>query len=287
MTTAMLVSLVLNSLSLAALYFIVASGFSLVFGLLRTVNMAHGAMCMLGAYVGYDVASRWGWGWGVLAAAVATAVLGMAVQKWLLDRMAGQDLRQALLTIGLAIVLGDQMLARYGGTTYQMEPPEALYTSVTLPLGLGGYPMFRLFMIGVAVVVGLVLWLLLHRTRLGMAIRAGVDDRAMLSAMGFNVPLLFVVVFGLGAALAGLGGAMGGSALSVAPGEDARYLMSSLVVVIVGGMGSLAGAALGALLIAFAEQIGLILVPHHAILLTFVLMAAVLAVRPSGLLGRA
>lgn len=287
MNTQLLVNLTLNGLTLAALYFIVASGFSLVFGLLRTVNMAHGALCLLGAYIGYDLAASLGWWWGVLVATLVVGLVGAAMQKWLLDRMQGQDLRQALVTIGLSIVLSDLMLARYGGMTYQFEPPDAIYDSITLPFDLGGYPTFRLFLMGVAVVVGLFLWLLLNKTRLGMAIRAGVDDRAMLSAMGFNVPLLFIIVFGLGAGLAGLAGIVGGSALSVSPGEDARYLMSSLVVVIVGGMGSLGGAALGALLIAFAEQIGLVLFPHYAILLTFVIMAAVLAVRPRGLLGRA
>jgi branched-chain amino acid transport system permease protein len=286
-TARLFVNVALNGLTLAALYFIVASGFSIVFGLLRTVNMAHGALYLLGAYIGYDVAAAHGWWWGVLAAAIAVGLLGAAMQKWLLDRMQGQDLRQALVTIGLSIVLGDLLLARYGGLTYQFDPPDVLYGSVRLPADLGGYPTFRLFLIGVALAVGLGLWLLMYRTRLGMAIRAGVDDRAMLSAMGFNVPGLFILVFALGASMAGLAGVIGGSALSVAPGEDARYLMSSLVVVIVGGMGSLGGAALGALLVAYAEQIGLVLFPHYAILLTFVIMIAVLAVRPRGLLGRA
>jgi branched-chain amino acid transport system permease protein len=150
---------------------------------------------------------------------------------------------------------------------------------------LGRYPIFRLTLIGIAIAIGISLWLLLNRTKLGMMIRAGVDDRDMLAAMGKNVPMVFIAVAGLGGLLAGLGGVVGGSALAIAPGEDARMLLSSLVVVIVGGMGSVVGAAMGALLVGFAEQFGLAYTPTYGVVYTFLIMVVVLAVRPRGLFG--
>ncbi|MGO4834647.1 branched-chain amino acid ABC transporter permease, partial [Rhizobiaceae sp. 2RAB30] len=149
------------------------------------------------------------------------------------------------------------------------------------------YPFYRLVVLGVAIVIGVGLWLMLNRTRVGMMIRAGVDDRAMLSASGINVHAVFAIVFAVGAGLAGFAGVVGGSALSVAPGEDVRYLLASLVVVIVGGMGSITGAAIGALLIGLAEQIGLVYFPTYGIVLTFVIMVVVLALRPQGIMGKA
>jgi branched-chain amino acid transport system permease protein len=148
------------------------------------------------------------------------------------------------------------------------------------------YPMARLLLVGVAVFVGVALWLLLTRTRLGILIRAGVDDRRMVEALGINVPMVFLAVFAIGGALAGFAGVIGGSVLSVSPGEDARYLLSSLIVVIVGGMGSIPGAALGALLVGMAETYGLAYTPTYGVAFTFLIMVAVLAIRPRGLLGR-
>jgi branched-chain amino acid transport system permease protein len=148
------------------------------------------------------------------------------------------------------------------------------------------YPFYRLVVLGAAIVIGVALWLLINRTRIGSMIRAGVDDRAMLSASGVNVHMIFAVVFALGAGLAGLAGVIGGSVLSVAPGEDVRYLLASLVVVIVGGMGSIVGAAIGALIIGLAEQIGLVYFPTYGVVLTFVIMVVTLAIRPQGIMGR-
>jgi branched-chain amino acid transport system permease protein len=282
-----LMNIALNAMTVASLYFLVASGFSLIFGLLRTVNMAHGAFYLLGAYVGYDIANRTGaWVLGLVGAALTVGLVGIALHQVFLRKLNDDELRQALITIGIAIVMSDLLVAHYGGGTFQYEPPAMLYGTMPLPV-VGGYPTFRLVVIGSALVAGLALWLVIHRTRLGMLIRAGVDDREILSAMGFNVPRILLAVFGLGAGLAGLAGVIGGSALSVAPGEDHRFLLSSLAVVIVGGIGSLAGAALGAVLIGFTEQFGLALFPNYATLLTFMLMVAVLAVRPRGILGRA
>lgn len=249
--------------------------------------MAHGALYLLGAYSGYEIASKTGsWMLGLVGASLLVALVGVILHQGLVKRLEGDELRQALVTIGFSIALGDILLMRYGGATVQYEPPEAIFGATPFPV-IGAYPTIRLVVIGVAVVVGIALWLLIQRTRLGMAIRAGVDDAPMLSAMGFNVSRYVVVVFALGAGLAGLAGVIGGSALSVAPGEDSRFLLSSLVVVIVGGMGSLPGAALGAALIGFTEQFGMAFFPNYAILLTFVLMVIVLTIRPQGLMGRA
>lgn len=277
----------LNGLTLGALYFIVASGFTLIFGVMRVVNLAHGSLYLLGGYLGYSVAAVTGsWYLAMVGGAAGMALAGVLMQVGLFGWMQGQDLRQTLVSIGLSIVMADQMLAYYGGAAYQFEPPDYLFGFTPLPV-INGYSTYRLFLFGFAVFVGLALWLLLNRTRLGMMIRAGVDDRDMLDAMGINVPLLFISVFAIGAGLAGLAGVIGGSALSLAPGEDVRYLLSSLVVVIVGGMGSIGGAAIGAILVGLAEQYGLAYAPTYGVVFTFVIMVAVLAVRPQGLMGRA
>jgi branched-chain amino acid transport system permease protein len=278
----------LNGLTLAALYFIVASGFTLIFGLMRTVNMAHGSLYLLGAYIGYSVADATGvWALGLIAGAAAAALLGVAMQYTMLARLQGQDLRQALVTIGLSIIVADLLLANYGGLTYLFSPPQVITGSTAIPGLQGGqYSTYRLFLIIAAVAIGLGLWLLLNRTKLGMIIRAGIDDRAMISALGVDIPKVFLLVFALGAGLAGLAGVIGGSALSISPGEDMRYLLSSLVVVIVGGMGSLGGAAIGAVIIGLAEQYGLAYWPTYSVLITFTIMVTVLVIRPYGLRGR-
>jgi branched-chain amino acid transport system permease protein len=276
----------LNGLTLAALYFMVASGFTLVFGLMRQVNLAHGSLYLLGGYVGYEVAQAAGsWFLGVGAGFVSMALAGLLLQVLLFRHMEGQELRQTLVTIGLSIIAADLMLAKWGGLTYQFDPPEWLFGSTPMPF-VNAYPTYRLFLLGVAIVIGLLLWFFLTKTRVGMMIRAGVDDRAILSASGVNVQRVFAVTFAIGAGLAGFAGVVGGTALSIAPGEDSRYLLASLVVVIVGGMGSVPGAAIGAVLVGLAEQFGLAYTPTYGIMFTFLIMVAVLAVRPQGILGR-
>ena len=276
----------LNGLTLGALYFMVASGFTLVFGLMRQVNLAHGSLFLLGGYVGYEVAQAAGsWFLGVAAGFVSMALIGLLLQVLLFRRMEGQDLRQTLVTIGLSIIAADLMLAKWGGLTYQFDPPEWLFGATPVPL-INAYPTYRLALFGVAVVIGLLLWFFLTKTRVGMMIRAGVDDRAMLSASGVNVQLVFAITYAIGAGLAGFAGVVGGTALSIAPGEDNRYLLASLVVVIVGGMGSVPGAAIGAALVGLAEQFGLAYTPTYGIAYTFLIMVLVLAIRPQGILGR-
>jgi branched-chain amino acid transport system permease protein len=284
---AQFLTILLNGLTLGALYFLVASGFTLIFGLMKVTNMAHGAFYLLGGYIGFQVSDATGsWLLGLAASTVAIAVLGVAVQQLLLRRIQGEELREALITIGLAIVIADQCLAYWGGSPRDISVPAAL--SGAKELGVAGliYPTYRLFVLILAVALGVGLWVLLRRTKLGITIRAGVDDRRMVAALGVNVQVVFAVVFALGAALVGFSGVAGGSYLSLAPGEDGRYLLFSLIVVIVGGMGSIAGAALGAALVGVVDQFAAVYVPTYSVLLTFGLMVLVLAIRPQGLLGR-
>ncbi|MGE0719301.1 MAG: branched-chain amino acid ABC transporter permease, partial [Alphaproteobacteria bacterium] len=267
-------------------YFLVASGFTLVFGLLRNVNLAHGSLYLLGAYVGWVVGDATdSWFLAVAAGFLSTAVCGLVLQVAVFRFMQGQDLRQTMATIGISIVMADLMLWIFGGQIYQFDPPGWIMGSTWLPL-VGRFPTYRLVLLGASIAIGIGLWLLLTRTRVGMMIRAGVDDRGMLSAAGVDVQKVFAITFAIGAGLAGFAGVVGGTALSIAPGEDTRYLLASLVVVILGGMGSIVGAAYGALLIGLAEQIGLAYAPTYGVVLTFVIMTLVLAFRPHGILGR-
>lgn len=290
------VNTLLNGVTLAGLYFLVASGFTLVFGLMRNVNLAHGSMYLLGAYIGYEVSEATGsWFLGLAVAFLAIAVTGILLQVLIFRRMEGDDLRQTLVTIGISIIAADLMLAVWTGTTYQFLPPEWLFGAAQLPIvsairSSGDavyivYPIYRLAVLAVAIAAGIALWLFLNRTRVGMMVRAGVNDREMLAASGVNVQLVFALVFAIGAGLAGFAGVVGGTALSIAPGEDIRYLLASLIVVIVGGLGSVTGAALGALLIGLAEQFGLAYFPTYGVVLTFLIMVVTLAVRPQGIMG--
>jgi branched-chain amino acid transport system permease protein len=281
----------LNGLSLSGLYFITASGFTLVFGLMRVVNMAHGALYLLGGYVALDLV-RHGASWwvGAAGAALVVGAAGVLMQEVLLRWNQGQDLRQALITIAVSMILADQMVVHFGGQPQTITPPQALAGSVSLGVYHLQYPAFRVCIMGAAILVGALLWALIRHTRLGMVIRAGVDDRAMAAALGVNVPLVFGGAFFIGAMLAGLGGVFGGTVLSLAPGEDDKFLLSSLVVVIIGGLGSLPGAAIGALALGLVEQLSAVYLPsaytNYSILLTFILLVVVLAVRPAGFFGR-
>ena len=278
----------LNSLTLASLYFIVAAGFTLVFGLMRNVNLAHGSLYLLGGYVGYIVAEKTGWWILALAAGfLSAAIVGLLIQFVILRRMQGEDLRQTMVTIGLSIVIADLLLWTFTGEVHQMEAPDWLRGPLRgLPL-VNAYSAYRLSLLAFGIVIGVGLWLFLNRTRIGMMIRAGVDDRGMLAASGVNVNLLFAITFAIGAGLAGLGGVIGAVELSMVPGEDIRLLLASLVVVIVGGMGSVVGAALGAVILGLAETYGLAYAPTYSVVFTFVILVIVLAFRPRGILGRA
>jgi branched-chain amino acid transport system permease protein len=308
----------LNGLSLSALYFVVASGFTLIFGLMRVVNMAHGSLYLLGGYLALNFQQKLfqhddgglnlsltagggggggdynviGWVVPLLMAVVLIGAIGVAIQQLFLRWNQGQDLRQALITIAISVVAADQMLAAYGGIAKDVKAPAQFPESVAFGSVHVGF--FRLvIVVGSALVIGLGLWLLIKRTRWGKIVRAGVDDRDMVAALGINVQLVFAGAFFLGAMLAGYGGVLGGTMLSLQPGEDTGFLLNSLIVVIIGGMGSLGGAAIGALALglvdAYADvylQFGDRDYTNYSILLTFALLVAVLAVRPLGLFGR-
>ena len=288
---------VFNGITLGSLYFLVASGFTLIFGLMRNVNLAHGSLYLFGGYIGYAI-STWTGSWvlGFIVAFLGVALLGVVLQIVVFRRMEGQDLRQTMVTIGLSIVFADLMLWVFGGDFYQIQTPNWLVGPIELPLVTAvkssgeavylRYPMVRLVIFVAAVVIGVAMWLALNRTRVGMMVRAGVDDREMLAATGVPIQLVFVAVFALGAGLAGIAGVVGGTFQSLSPGEDTRFLLASLVVVIVGGMGSIPGAALGAVIIGLAEQLGSVYIPTYAIVVTFLIMVLVLAIRPQGLLAR-
>lgn len=278
---------VLNGLTLASLYFIVASGFTLVFGLMRNVNLAHGSLYLLGGYVGFIVAEKTGfWVLALAAGFFAAAVVGLLIQTVILRHMQGQDLRQTMVTIGLSILIADVLLWGFSAEVHQMEAPEWLKGPIRgIPI-INAYSAYRMSLLVLGVTIGVALWLFLNRTRVGMMIRAGVDDRAMLAASGVNVNLVFAITFAIGAGLAGLGGVIGAVELSMVPGEDTRFLLASLIVVIVGGMGSVAGAAIGAAMLGLAETFGLAYAPTYSVVFTFVILVIVLAFRPRGLMGR-
>ena len=286
-----------NGITLGGLYFLVASGFTLIFGLMRNVNLAHGSLYLLGGYIGFFVADATGyWLIAFPVAFIVVGFFGILLQVFVFQRMEGQDLRQTLVTIGISIVMADLMLWGFGGDFFNISPPSWLSgpmdTFFISSVKRSGelvylkYPLVRIVIFAASVVVGVAMWLALNRTRVGMLVRAGVDDRDMLAATGARIQLVFIGVFAFGAGLAGIAGVVGGTFQSVAPGEDIRFLLASLVVVIVGGMGSIPGAALGALLIGLAEQFGSVYFPTYAVVLTFLIMVVVLAFRPQGLLGR-
>lgn len=277
--------LTLNGLTLAALLFIMASGLTLTFGLMRVVNLAHGAFYMLGGYVGVAVYQSSGsLTLGLLSGAGAGLAIGLFMQQLLLKRVRGLELSEALLTIAIAMIVSDVLLALFGGHPKSLMPPSELRGR--LDLLVIQYPLFRILILTGAAALGIGIWLMLSRSRLGAAIRAGVDDRETAESQGINVGRLFAIVFGLASLLAGLAGVVGASYLSLAQDTGLRVLMLSLVVVIIGGLGSIPGAALGALITGVITSFANAFFPQFALFFLFAPLALVLAVRPQGLLGR-
>ncbi len=350
----------LDGLTAGAVYFLIASGFTLIFGLMRVVNLAHGSFYLFGGYVAWSLADGSGnWILGVLAAAGILMVTGVLMQQSLLRplqndipslragviivaamglvvfytlarfgdistlsaALAGlavalvtasffvqqshlrvtqnRDLREALITIGISTIAADLMLGHFGGLTYTLTPPDSINGATNLSW-LSGlintltsfhmddliYPGLRLFVLGVAIGIFILLWGILNLTRLGMIVRAAIDDRDMVSALGINTQVIFALLFGLGAALGGLAGGIEATLTSVSITDDGTFLLWSLIVVIIGGMGSLTGAAIGAVLVGLVEQYGLAYSPTNAETVIFVILVIVLAIRPHGLLGR-
>jgi branched-chain amino acid transport system permease protein len=275
----------LNGLAFGSLLFILASGFSLIFGLMRIVNLSHGAYFMLGAYVGLSAIGAGVNFWiAILIGGGAISILGIVIERFILRRLNGQPLAQVLVTLGIAFIIADTCVWIWTGDPRPLPMPTEL--AGAFRVSNLAFPIYRLFVIGVAFALAAALWLLLERSRLGAMIRAGVDDLPMARAMGIRTSLLFSAVFCLGSALAGAGGVLAGPILSVYPGLDSDMLPLALVVVILGGVGSLLGAFVGSLIIGFIYSYGQALFPDLAYVILFLPMVLVLTLRPTGLFGR-
>src|SRR5581483_8003175 len=278
------VLLAVNSVALGGLLFLLSAGFSLIFGLMRIPNLTHGSFFMLGAYFGVSfLAAGFNFWLAALASAAAMAIVGGGIERFLLRRLAGQELAQVLVTLGMSFMIADICLMRWGGDPIPLPTPAHLRGALPI-LGIT-FPIYRLVIVAIAVVVAVALWLMLERTRLGAMIRAGVDDPAMARVTGIRVSRLFTIVCWLGAGLAGFAGVIGSPILSVYPGLDQDMLPLALVVVILGGPGSLLGSFVGSIIVGFIYNFGQALVPELAYFILFLPMVLVLLLRPQGLFG--
>jgi branched-chain amino acid transport system permease protein len=277
--------LAINSFALGGLLFMLSAGFSLIFGLMRIPNLTHGALFMLGAYFGVTfLRLDFNFWLAAVASALVLGVIGGLMERLLLRRLAGQELAQVLVTLGLAFIIADVCLLVWTGDPIPLATPESLRGVVRA--GDIVFPKYRLAVVATAVVVAALLWFLLERTRLGATIRAGVDDPEMARVIGIRVSRLFTAVFSFGAALAGFAGVLAGPILSVYPGLDAEMLPLALIIVILGGAGSLPGALIGSFIVGFIYNFGQAMFPELAYVILFLPMVAVLVVRPQGLFGR-
>ena len=275
-----------NGVSYGALLFLLAGGLSLIFGMMRIVNMTHGSYYLLGGYVGLTVIWQKGpFVLAILVGALAIAIIGVGEWNAFLKRLSGQELGQVLTTMGFALIFQDLALVIWGGDPYTIPTPQVL--SGAFELGQMFFPVYRLFIVFVALAVAVVLWLVLERTRVGAMMRATVDDAEMARGVGINVTLISMCVFALGAFLAAVAGVVAGGFVGVYPGADFEILPYAFVVVIVGGMGSLKGAVIGSLMVGLLDNFGKALFPELSYFTLFAPMAAILAVRPTGLFGRA
>lgn len=277
---------ILNGLSFGATLFLLASGLTLVFGLMRIVNMAHGAFYMLGGYIGIVVSAVTGnLLIGLIAAIAVVGVLAFFVEFGLLRFVRGQELPEVLLTIGVSFVVSDICLWIFGGDPQQLSPdvrPQGAFT-----IGDFTYPWYGVFVIGVAIVIGVALALVQTKTRVGAVVRAGVDDREMISAMGVNIKWVFTGMFVVGAALAAIGGTIGAGRTPILQGVQNEVLLYALVVIIIGGLGSIVGAAVGSVAIGLIDVFAKTYIPELAYFTVFLPMALVLVIRPQGLFGKA
>ena len=277
----------LNGLTLAGIIFLVSSGFTLVFGVMRVTNLSHGAVYLVGGYIGYSVISAThNFFYGLAAGALAMAAFGYLLERTLISWLGRSEMAELLATLGLIYVLDDLALAIWGGSPVTINLPGFLGRSSTLPGGIV-YPNGRFFILIVAAAVAAGLYYLLRRTRIGAIVRAGVDDRDMVSALGINVRRVFAFVFTLGALLAGFAGVLGGTVLGLYTGGDSDILLFALAVVIVGGLGSYEGAIVGSVLIGLFDNYGTAYFPSLAYSVLFIPVIAILLVRPNGLFGRA
>lgn len=280
----------LNGLSLGMNLFVISAGLTLIFGVLRVLNFAHGAFFMVGGYVAYSVVSNLGGVPGnfwiaVIGATAALAAMAFVIERLMLSRLYHRDhVYQLLFTFALVLLLGDFVKVTWGTSVLSVSFPRGLDGATNL--GISYYPSYRLFLCAVGAAIALALWFVIERTRWGRIVRAAAQDREMLSALGLNVPAIYAGVFMAGSALAGLGGALAAPALSLHPAMDAEIIVECFIIVIIGGLGSLWGAFLGALILGQLTAFGIMLAPDFEIVLIYILMVAVLMLRPWGMLGR-
>jgi branched-chain amino acid transport system permease protein len=274
-----------NGISYGALLFLVGAGLSLIFGVMRIVNLAHGSYFLLGGYVALSVIwSTGSWLLSIPVAALAIGLVGIGMERVFLRPLGFDPLRQVLLTVGFAFLFQQAALDIWSGNNFDINPPALL--SQSIPIGEIYFPLYRIFMIATAAVIGIGLWLAMEKTRLGAAVRATVDDAQMARGVGIDTSRISMLIFGLGAFLAALGGVIGGAFLGIYPGLDFEMLPLAFAVVIIGGMGSLGGAAIGALAVGLADNFGKALFPEISYFTLYAPMALILAIKPTGLFGR-
>lgn len=281
----LLLTQLLNSLAFAMLLFLLALGLSLIFGVARVVNLAHGAFYLLGAYLGLALGASLGSFWlALLLVPLLVGLLGVLVERFLLRSLHGRELEQVLITIGLGFILADLLRAFFGAAIRSVPPPAELAG----PLFLGSfiYPKYPLFVLVMGVLLFLLVRLLLARTPFGVQVRAVTADPGMASTLGIQPARVSLLTFGIGTALAGLGGVVGAPMIALAPGLDAQMTLFALIVVVIGGLGRIEGAFWGAILVGLVDGFGRLFLPQLAMFLIFALMALVLALKPEGLLGR-
>jgi len=275
----------LHGLAYAGLLFLVSAGLTLVFGMMNVLNFAHAAMYMLGAYFSYTLLRATGQFWlCLIVCPLLLLIIGALVERFLLRRVHTYGhLHELLLTFGLAYIITELVKLVWGNFPLAVNIGGFLGQTVEF-LGMT-YPIYRIFIFVCAVIVGLTMAAILYKTRLGIILRAAVNDSEMVNALGFNVPLIFTGVFAVGAALSGLAGVIAGPLLTTYPGMAHEILIDAFVVIVVGGFGSLGGAVVASLLIGELQSFGVLLFPKLSLALVYMLMAAVLIIKPSGLFG--
>lgn len=274
-----------NGISYGALLFLVGSGLSLIFGVMRIVNLAHGSYFLLGGYIAISVIAATGsWALSLPVAALAVAIIGLVMERLFLRPLGFDPLRQVLLTVGFAFLFQQAALDIWGGNNMDINPDPIFNNSIIID-GIY-FPLYRVFMIAMALAIGILLWLVMEKTRIGATVRATVDDAQMARGVGIDTNRISMFIFALGAFLAALGGVIGGAFLGIYPGLDFEMLPLAFAVVIIGGMGSLGGAAIGALAVGLADNFGKALLPEVSYFTLYAPMVLILAIKPTGLFGR-
>lgn len=276
---------VINGVSLGMMLFLLAAGLSLIFGLMNILNLAHGSLFMVAAYIGMSIGLYTGnFFLAVVGGSIGVGILGILIYSTLLRHYLNNPLAQVLLTLGILCILADLVSWVWGKRPLSVNKP----TSFTGPIDIGeiSFAAYQLLIIVVGVIVGVFLWWFQERTEFGAIVRAAVDDKDMAESIGINIPLVMGLVFGLGALLAGIAGVIGGAFMGMYPGVDLEILLLTVPVIIIGGLGSLKGAIVGALIVGLIDCFGKSLFPEFSIFLLFALVTIVLAFRPRGLFGR-